>query len=126
MKSYIFNALKLIYFIVMISGNPQLGMKFNEDPSFADIGYNHNQLIMNQHTKIEQNNDRQTQMSNEHFLVPTENWKTQNCFYCSHNNIKTKSGWTVTTKSKCNYCQVPLCRHRGCFVNYHKMLFGRL
>lgn len=49
------------------------------------------------------------------------------CVYCQLHKIKTKSGWWVYTRYKCDMCDAPLCTttsERDCFELYHKMMSG--
>ncbi|XP_033752955.1 uncharacterized protein LOC117336493 isoform X5 [Pecten maximus] len=47
------------------------------------------------------------------------------CVYCQLNKTKTKSGWLVYSRCKCEACDVALCkRERGCFKLYHDLIFG--
>ncbi|XP_060086276.1 uncharacterized protein LOC132565629 isoform X6 [Ylistrum balloti] len=49
------------------------------------------------------------------------------CVYCQFNKIKTKSGWWIYTRYKCDGCEVPLCNttsERDCFMLYHNLMYG--
>ncbi|XP_033752958.1 uncharacterized protein LOC117336493 isoform X8 [Pecten maximus] len=49
------------------------------------------------------------------------------CVYCQFNKIKTKSGWWIYTRYKCEGCEVPLCNttsERDCFMLYHNLMYG--
>ncbi|XP_061178972.1 zinc finger and BTB domain-containing protein 20-like isoform X2 [Saccostrea echinata] len=57
-----------------------------------------------------------------HFLSVIHGCKKL-CAYCLSNKIRTKAGWFIYTKFKCNYCNVPLCQGRSgrlCHLLYHK------
>lgn len=57
-----------------------------------------------------------------HKLVSTEGKKLRGCAYCNYYKVKTKSGWGVYTRHKCEACNVPLCKKvRPCFFLYHEM-----
>lgn len=59
-----------------------------------------------------------------HRMVPIEGNKLRTCALCSLNKIKTRSGWGVYTRHKCEACTVPLCKgKRDCFQAFHKV-FG--
>ncbi|OWF43264.1 uncharacterized protein LOC110459954 [Mizuhopecten yessoensis] len=55
-----------------------------------------------------------------HISVPTAEGKKFKCVYCKMHSVRTKSGWHVDTRLKCSVCDVPLCRGRGCFLQYHQ------
>ena len=61
-----------------------------------------------------------------HRLVPNKaNSCRKMCVFCQLNKTKTKSGWLVYSRCKCDVCDVALCkRERGCFQNYHNLVFG--
>ncbi|XP_069132883.1 uncharacterized protein [Argopecten irradians] len=49
------------------------------------------------------------------------------CVYCQFNKIKTKSGWWIYTRYKCEGCEIPLCNttsERDCFILYHNLMYG--
>lgn len=59
-----------------------------------------------------------------HFLSVIRGCKKL-CAYCLSNKIRTKAGWFIYTKFKCDYCNVPLCQERSgrfCHLLYHKHL----
>lgn len=56
----------------------------------------------------------------DHKIVHTEGSKYKPCVLCQINKVKTKSGWYVYTYYKCDVCDVPLCKGRGCFYTYHQ------
>ncbi|OWF43272.1 hypothetical protein KP79_PYT18778 [Mizuhopecten yessoensis] len=59
-----------------------------------------------------------------HRMVPIEGNKLRACALCSLNKIKTRSGWGVYTRHKCEACTVPLCKgKRDCFQAFHRV-FG--
>lgn len=58
-----------------------------------------------------------------HRLVATENNKLKNCLYCQYHKVTTKSGWRVSTRHKCEVCDVALCKGRRCFELYHNTVF---
>lgn len=59
-----------------------------------------------------------------HRPVKTEGYKTKLCAYCQLHRTKTASGWRVSTRYKCELCNVPLCtQNRDCFHAYHRYLF---
>lgn len=62
--------------------------------------------------------------SGEHRLVYTEGLKHKLCEFCQINKVKTKKGWYVYTTSKCQACDVPLCKlgQRNCFFEYHRYM----
>ena len=64
----------------------------------------------------------------EHILTKNAGHKYRSCVYCTHNNVKTKSGWYVNTYYCCEACKVPLCsgerNGRGCFDLYHQETLG--
>ena len=59
-----------------------------------------------------------------HNVVPTEGNKQKLCRYCRAHEQKSPSGWKILTRSKCETCNVPLCRdgktERNCFRLYHE------
>ena len=59
-----------------------------------------------------------------HNLVPTDGNKQKLCRYCRANETKSSSGWKILTRSKCDACDVPLCRddrtERNCFRQFHE------
>ncbi|XP_060086273.1 uncharacterized protein LOC132565629 isoform X3 [Ylistrum balloti] len=61
-----------------------------------------------------------------HKLIPiTGPINRKLCVYCQLNKTKTKSGWLVYSRCKCEACDVALCkRERGCFKLYHDLIFG--
>lgn len=60
--------------------------------------------------------------NSNHKLVSTEGKKLRGCAYCNFYKVKTKSGWGVYTRHKCEACDVPLCKKvRPCFYLYHDM-----
>lgn len=59
-----------------------------------------------------------------HSCVPSDNYRTTNCLYCKQMNVRTKAGWNVTTRHRCNVCKVPLCGKRGCFTMFHKYMLN--
>lgn len=56
----------------------------------------------------------------DHKIVHTDGSKYKPCVLCQINKVKTKSGWYVYTYYKCDVCDVPLCKGRGCFYTYHQ------
>lgn len=61
---------------------------------------------------------------NLHFLSVIHGCKKL-CAFCLSNKIRTKAGWFIYTKFKCDYCNVPLCQERSgrfCHLLYHKHL----
>ena len=62
-----------------------------------------------------------------HRIVPNEGHKQRKCRQCQKNRRRTKSGWRVATRFRCETCNVPLCRdetsERDCFRQYHEDLF---
>ncbi|XP_060086303.1 uncharacterized protein LOC132565634 isoform X19 [Ylistrum balloti] len=64
--------------------------------------------------------------SQQHKLVATENNKLKNCLYCQYHKVTTKSGWRVSTRHKCEACDVALCKGRRCFELYHNTVFQTL
>lgn len=47
------------------------------------------------------------------------------CEFCRLKKIRTKSGWFIYAKTKCQICDVPLCNptsDRDCFRLFHNML----
>ena len=64
----------------------------------------------------------QTSDSKEHRIIQTEGSKYKPCVLCQINKVKTKSGWYVYTYYRCEQCDVPLCKGRGCFIQYHKTI----
>ena len=53
----------------------------------------------------------------------------RDCKYCQKYKVKTKRGWNVKTKFKCETCNVNLCSgdltSRNCFILYHEeFVFG--
>ncbi|XP_060086262.1 uncharacterized protein LOC132565628 isoform X5 [Ylistrum balloti] len=59
-----------------------------------------------------------------HRMVSIEGNKLRTCALCSLNKIKTRSGWGVYTRHKCEACTVPLCKgKRDCFQAFHRV-FG--
>ncbi|KAK3104109.1 hypothetical protein FSP39_024499 [Pinctada imbricata] len=62
-----------------------------------------------------------------HSIVATESSRLKHCVFCQIYKVKTKSGWRVSTRTKCNICDVPLCKmNRDCFRMYHKLMEGGL
>lgn len=60
-----------------------------------------------------------------HQVVPIGMANEQrDCKYCQKKKIKTKRGWNVKTKFKCDRCNVNLCSgdmtSRNCFVLFHE------
>ena len=66
-----------------------------------------------------------------HPVVPIgENNMQRDCKYCQRYKVKTKRGWNVKTKFKCETCNVNLCSgdmtSRNCFVMFHdEFVFGK-
>lgn len=59
----------------------------------------------------------------DHHLVPIGTNKP--CAYCELQKRRTKSGWYVYTRFRCEKCGVALCKgQRGCFVKYHQHKTG--
>lgn len=59
-----------------------------------------------------------------HRMVSIEGNKLRACALCSLYKIKTRSGWGVYTRHKCEACTVPLCKgKRDCFQQFHRV-FG--
>jgi hypothetical protein len=55
----------------------------------------------------------------DHELVPIGTNKP--CAYCEFQKRRTKSGWYVYSRFRCNKCGVALCKgKRGCFIRYHQ------
>lgn len=49
------------------------------------------------------------------------------CYFCRVNSLRTKSGYGVLTRHKCETCDTPLCKgqekERPCFVLFHRALY---
>lgn len=66
----------------------------------------------------------------EHLLIPfsDDTRKQVKCFFCKVNRLKTKSGWPVLTRHKCQKCGVPLCKgqekERPCHYLYHRSIYN--
>lgn len=80
--------------------------------------------------KIKQNSVLGLGIPNDrlHFLSVIHGCKKL-CAYCLSNKIRTKAGWFIYTKFKCNYCNVPLCQERSgrfCHMLYHKHMAENL
>lgn len=61
-----------------------------------------------------------------HKIIPNEGHKQKKCKQCQRSKRKTKSGWQVASRFRCEICNVSLCRDdsskRGCFRQYHEEL----
>ncbi|OWF43266.1 hypothetical protein KP79_PYT18784 [Mizuhopecten yessoensis] len=54
-----------------------------------------------------------------HHCVQSEGYTTTMCVHCKHTGVRTKAGHRVTTRFRCSVCTTPLCKERGCFVQFH-------
>ena len=41
------------------------------------------------------------------------------CRFCSSSGVKTPAGRSVETSYRCEFCDIPLCRVKGCFGRFH-------
>lgn len=59
-----------------------------------------------------------------HRYVYTEDLKHKLCENCRLNKVRSQKGWYRYTVSKCEACDVPLCKtsQRDCFRQYHKYM----
>lgn len=104
-------------------GNNLLGQHYYSDNKGRDyfISMSHRNTMANRKCNIE-----------GHPVVPIgENNMQRDCKYCQKYRIKTKRGWNVKTKFKCETCNVNLCSgdmtSRNCFVLYHEEnVFGKV
>ena len=64
--------------------------------------------------------------SNTHNLVLIGDRKEKRCHLCRILKCKTKAGWDILTKFKCQECDLPLCSGintpRECFVKFHQQI----
>lgn len=62
----------------------------------------------------------------QHTLVVIGDKKEKRCQLCRMMNCKTKAGWDILTRYKCQQCELPLCSGinsgRNCFANFHQQL----
>lgn len=76
------------------------------------------------HQTLNQDLEYFTSEMSKHRLIPTEGSKLKHCVYCQFHKVKTKSGWRVSCRHKCEACDVPLCKEvRDCFQLYHQFIF---
>ncbi|CAC5409666.1 unnamed protein product [Mytilus coruscus] len=104
------------------SGNNPLGPYYYSDNKGRDyfVSMSNRNTMANRKCNIE-----------GHPVVPIgENNMQRDCKYCQKYRVKTKRGWNVKTKFKCETCNVNLCSgdmtSRNCFVLYHEEnVFGK-
>lgn len=66
---------------------------------------------------------------NSHRLISNDGKKQKNCAFCLYNKTRTRSGYCVLTRHKCEQCNVSLCKgegtERACFYLFHQSIYSR-